>query len=287
MLRFPDVITIIEQYSMIYYCVKTDEYLTAVLDKVSRGAEYFKQFDVPLDKAENLLKKLTERYDLEQTARQRNYRLNEKGICVVDLVVLLNRSLFNNDQVRFCLLCTVPAVIRPTLESCDDLLVHDYALSDQGDKERFFKITDRKTRLCFHAVPSRIKVYELVHLMFTKDERKQKNIESVAAWTWRLHKDFIVMTYQRFEDAFKKAQKLKSASRFNAIEDSYAFLGNVAGFRGVRKDVFKINQKTLAMSFKYLNQKNNFELKIPSYIGKSSRLTKSFSEMCAFQQRYT
>lgn len=269
---------------MIYFCVKTSEYLSAILDRVSLGTEYFRQFDVPLEKAENVLNKLTLRYDLEQTARQRNYRLNQKGICVVDLVVLFSRSLAQAKKVRFCILCTVPAALRPDLKSCDDLVMRDYALKE-GDREPFSHVADRKSRLCFHASPTGLKVYELVNMMFTKEERKQKGIESAMAWTWRLHRDFSAMKFEQFKSAFQKAQKLKSANRFNDIEATYASLGSMAGFRGVRKDVFKINQKTLAMSFKYLNQKNNFELKIPSYIGKSGRLVKSFSDMCAFHQR--
>ena len=57
---------------MIYYCVKTSEYLADILDKVSRETQYYFQLDVPLDRAESIIEKFQKRYDLNQTARQRN-----------------------------------------------------------------------------------------------------------------------------------------------------------------------------------------------------------------------
>lgn len=95
---------------MIYYCVKTSEYLADILDKVSRETQYYFQLDVPLDRAESIIEKFQKRYDLNQTARQRNYRLKQKP--VVDLIVLLNQSLLKIEKVRLCLLCTVPEELR-------------------------------------------------------------------------------------------------------------------------------------------------------------------------------
>jgi hypothetical protein len=42
---------------MIYYCVKTSEYLADILDKVSRETQYYFQLDVPLDRAESIIEK--------------------------------------------------------------------------------------------------------------------------------------------------------------------------------------------------------------------------------------
>ncbi|MEG8265976.1 hypothetical protein MKR65_20755 [Acinetobacter baumannii] len=42
---------------MIYYCVKTSEYLADILDKVSRETQYYVQLDVPLDRAESIIDK--------------------------------------------------------------------------------------------------------------------------------------------------------------------------------------------------------------------------------------
>ena len=67
---------------MIYYCVKTSEYLADILDKVSRETQYYVQLDVPLDRAEGIIEKFHKRYDLDQTARQRNYRLKQKPVVV-------------------------------------------------------------------------------------------------------------------------------------------------------------------------------------------------------------
>lgn len=266
---------------MIYFCVKTEEYLTAILDKVAIGAEYYCQFDVPIQKAESVIEKFTQRYQLNQTTRQRNYRLNKNfGVPVVDLIVLCNRSLKSINTVRLCLLCTIPPYLRSVVDKCEFELATAYKLAD-GEKERFNRITDRKNRLIYMSITG-VEVYELVDLMFTKEERKQKNMESVKAWTWRLHKNFISLRLENFRDAFKKAQKLKSKGRFNQIEKEYLLLRQMTGFRGVRKDIFEINRKTLSMSFTYLNQRNEFELKVPAYIKKSKRLVRSFNEMISF-----
>ena len=54
---------------MIYYCVKTSEYLADILDKVSRETQYYFQLDVPLDRAESIIEKFQKRYDLNQTKK--------------------------------------------------------------------------------------------------------------------------------------------------------------------------------------------------------------------------
>ena len=116
MLRFGCETISMNRVKMIYFCVKTDEYLATILDKVSLGAGYYFQLDVALDRAEQVIDKFTQRYALDQTARQRNYRLKQKP--VVDLVVLLNRSLFKIEKVRLCLLCTLPLDLRDQKQDC-------------------------------------------------------------------------------------------------------------------------------------------------------------------------
>ena len=154
---------------MIYYCVKTSEYLADILDKVSRETQYYFQLDVPLDRAESIIEKFQKRYHLDQTARQRNYRLKQKP--VVDLVVLLNQSLLKIEKVRLCLLCTLPEELREKKQDCSELLRIAYGL-DKSDLEPFESVQDRQNRLIYRTAiqvgenKQSAPVYELVNLPF-------------------------------------------------------------------------------------------------------------------------
>ncbi|MHA3081572.1 hypothetical protein ACX1NW_15970, partial [Acinetobacter sp. ANC 5502] len=159
---------------MIYFCVKTSEYLRDVLDRVSLGAEYFCQFDVPLARLSAVIEKLTARYALDQTARQRNYRLQHKP--VVDLVVLLNQSLYAAQKVRLCLLCTMPKEKRGEYLVCGTVLQQSYDLG-KSELDVFSSVMDRKNRLVYQTVPSAmpeakqdvVPVYELVQIPYTAE----------------------------------------------------------------------------------------------------------------------
>ena len=271
---------------MIYYCVKTSEYLADILDKVSRETQYYFQLDVPLDRAESIIEKFQKRYDLNQTARQRNYRLKQKP--VVDLIVLLNQSLLKIEKVRLCLLCTVPEELREKKQDCSDLLRVAYGL-DKSDLEQFESIQDRQNRLIYRTAihigenKQSAPVYELVNLPFTVEQRKQKEIDKMTGWTWRIHKKFFELKSEQLVSTFKKAQQIKNTEKQDSmIINELSMVSKWVGFRGVREDVFKFNKQVFPLYFKYLNRKSKVELTVPSYERKSKRLVNSFHEMTAF-----
>lgn len=271
---------------MIYYCVKTSEYLADILDKVSRETQYYFQLDVPLDRAESIIEKFRKRYHLDQTARQRNYRLKQKP--VVDLIVLLNQSLFKIEQVRLCLLCTVPEELREKKQDCSDLLRVAYGL-DKSELEQFESVQDRQNRLIYRTAiqvgdnKQSTPVYELVNLPFTVEQRKQKDIDRTTGWTWRIHKKFLELKSEQLVATFKKAQQIKSPEKQDSmVMAELSRVAKLAGFRGVREDVFKFNKQVFSLYFKYLNRKSKVELSVPSYERKSKRLVSNFEEMMAF-----
>lgn len=282
---------------MIYYCVKTDEFLSVILDKVSFGAQYYCQIEVPLNKAESVIEKLKNRYLLDQTARQRNYRLNQKLIPVVDLAVLLNRSLFAAGKVRLCLICTVPPELRPIELNIWPILKKEYQL-DRSEKENFYNISDRKNRLKYMSVsnPDLIKVkqeklksiavYELVQITYTIQQRKQKALSSAKqlGWTWRLHKDFIELKKKNLVDVFKKNQNNSKnhAKQDEAVQKELQKIYHLCGFRGVRQDIFSINQNISKLYFSYFNRKSSVKLGTASYLAKKKRLVSSFKEAIHF-----
>lgn len=279
---------------MIYFCVKTSEYLRDVLDRVSLGAEYFCQFDVPLARLSAVIEKLTARYALDQTARQRNYRLQHKP--VVDLVVLLNQSLYAAEKVRLCLLCTMPKAMRGLDLLCGAMLQQSYALG-KSELDVFYSVMDRKNRLVYQTVPSAmpetkqdvVPVYELVQIPYTAEQRKQKNIPQSQAqgWTWRLHKKFIDLEKERITDVFKRHQKNSKnpKAQDEAVQRELDRLWRLSPFRGVRQDIFKINRSILTLYLSYFNRKSPIPLQVPSYVIKNKRLVNQLKEMLAFQEQ--
>lgn len=254
---------------MIYFGVKTSEYLRDVLDRVSLGAEYFCQFDVPLAKLTAVIEKLTQRYALDQTARQRHYRLQHKP--VVDLVVLLNQSLYAAEKVRLCLLCTMPKEMRGQDVQCGAMLQQCYAL---GKSE-------------LDVVP----VYELVQIPYTAEQRKQKNIPQSQAqgWTWRLHKKFIDLEKVRITDMFKRHQKNSKnpQAQDEAVQRELDRLWRLSAFRGVRLDIFNLNRSILTLYLSYFNRKSPIRLEVPSYVIKNKKTVNQLKEMLAFHAEVT
>lgn len=289
MLLFSDRITFLRRYKLIYYCVKSSEYLADILDKVSRGAEYFLQIEIPQQKVESLINKWSERYNLEQSARQRTYRL--KTAPVVDLIVLQTQAMNKFNLVRLCLLVTLPQQYRQhlNLNEVQKYIKEGFKL-DKAQREGFTSVYDRKHRLTLHTVLARgvetIPVYELIELPFTKTERKQKELNKDKGWTWRLHKNFINLKLDLIEQAFKDAQGLKDHKKQDAkILKEMEILWGMSGFRGVRRDIFKINTKLRGLTFKYLNRRNMIELKVPIYTIKSKRLVRNLDDMRQFHIR--
>ena len=299
-LNFPIGLPIFKCLSMIYFCVKTDEFLASILDKVSLGAQYYCQFDVPLSRAEMIIEKLKKRYVLDQTARQRNYRMQQKLMPVVDLVVLLNQSLYKVEMVRLCLLCTMPAEMRPISLKCSEVLRSSYQL-ENSELDSFHSLLDRKNRLIYMSVanPLLIKsardklksvpVYELVQIPYTLEQRKQKNIPKNKAqgWTWRLHKEFMALKKTQITDIFKRQQQNQKnhPRQDDAVKKELQKLWNLCGFRGVRQCIFELNRRVPNWYFSYFNRKSPIELIVPFYKIKSKRLVSSLNEALMFHKK--
>lgn len=282
---------------MIYYCVKTEEYLRDILDRVAFGAQYYCVIDMPLAKAEALIEKFNKRYELDQSPRQRTYKLNQKMQSVVDLVVLLNQSLYKLEKVRLCLLCTVPIALRPTALNMTKHILREYGLT-KDQQENFIKLdADRKERMIYRSARSNPQhdtgneVYELVQLPYSAAERKQKLIadDKQTGWTWRLHKNFLVGKQQALEKKFKRAQTLKHNPHLQdqMILGELNQIWRLAGFRGVRQDIFNLNKKVMTLYPRYFNRTYAVRLEVPRYTIKVKRTVKDFTTMVDFHKMHT
>ncbi|HEO1828337.1 hypothetical protein [Acinetobacter baumannii] len=322
---------------MIYYNVKTESYLADILARVGYGAEFYLHFEIELSKAESLIEKWSQRYNLNQSASLRNQRLN-RGIWALDLVVLQNRTLFNENRIKLCLLVTPAKLERFDFKSQNNVnhfdrskhasaVINEQYAKDLAQCESFYSIHDRKKRLIFtskHSYQPRtnqsdvqpdpktsvLSVYELVLLPYSIEERK-KAIKGQSAqnsaiynktmgFTWRLHKDYLDFKEKSLKKAFTKAQKIKGrkpsiprSELFPKLKQALAketdFLSKLAGFRGVRKQVFELNKTMFSLSHKFLDlplSDVGVELRIPPYIWKQKRLVSSFEEMKEFHNIY-
>lgn len=266
---------------MRYFCVKTSEYLQAVLEIVSRKATHYFVMDVPTGRAQSVVDKLAIRYHTDVTPRQRTALLNVRKNPVFDIVVLNNQEMAKAGTVRLCVLVTLPQEVE--IQNVSEYVYKFLGVNDRSFFEKFEDVEDRKNRLCFKAsTDAKQRIYELVQLPYTSEQIQQKKISKTLAWTWRLHRDFIKMKEKSIEMMFKNAQK--SADKKLKIKE-LDVLWSMSGYRGVREDIFKMNHKLFALSFKYLNRPLGFELKVPNYVGKQARLTKSYNDMVEFHQK--
>lgn len=283
---------------MIYYCVKTDEFLQSVLDLVSRGGSHYLHLKVAQNRAEATIQKFESRYQLLQSKDQRYRALQKKP--VLDLVVLQNQTLKQTEQVLLCLIATLPSHIKNG--DGEDLDANDWITTVYIEKEQFFSVRDRKNRLFYsvthHAsentpqkrTGSDLSVYELVKLPYSKEERKKAKIDKLEGWTWRLSKDYQKYKLLKLETAFKQAQQVKGKGNTVEEQDSLIqrelnILQRMAGFRGVRDDIFQLQRPVLGWYRRYLNRPCPLELKIPRYVMKRSRLCRSLSEIYEFHQK--
>lgn len=266
---------------MRYFCVKTTEYLQAVLDIVSRRATHYFVLDLDADRAEMIIDKLAERYFVDLTPRHRTEVLNKHKLPVFDLVVLQNMQMHKDSLMRLCVLATLPADVGD-IENVSEYLYKSLKQNDRSLFEKFENVHDRKNRLCFKSsTEAKQMIYELIQLPYTKKEMKEKKITKTVAWTWRLHRDFTKMKEAGIEDMFKNAQKNKGKIDTKSLDILWA----MSGFRGVRDDIFKINKRLFALSFKYLNRSLEIEPKVPLYPRKIARLTHNFQEMINFHSK--
>ena len=96
---------------MIQYSPNSRYTAQKIADKVANGAYFYSQFSVESDntllfeKVQKVIEKLTLKYSLNLSARQRTYRLNTKKEPIADLIVQkrFNQNIFD---VFFRIMCS-------------------------------------------------------------------------------------------------------------------------------------------------------------------------------------
>ncbi len=198
-----------------------------IVDKVGHGAYFYSHFSVDgennlfFPKIDNLIKKLTDKYYLDLTPRQRSYRLNTKKEPIADLIV---QKRVNSTIFDFWLLITTPNThkfnaqvsqisLKPRLsgqrvaevetivwnrekEQREEGLIQDYF----RDQEKFkFVLQKPYLKLNFGSG----KYVELVRLSHsTKNSKKyasnRKKSEKNYTWTWRYDEPTVQLIRKKY-----------------------------------------------------------------------------------------
>lgn len=200
-----------------------------IVDKVGHGAYFYSHFSVDgednlfFPKIDNLIKKLTDKYYLDLTPRQRSYRLNTKKEPIADLIV---QKRVNSTIFDFWLLITTPNThkfnaqvsqisLKPRLsgqrvaevetivwnrekEQREVSLIQDYF----RDQEKFkFVLQKPYLKLNFGSG----KYVELIRLSHsTKNSKKyasnRKKSEKNYTWTWRYDEPTVHLIEKKYKE---------------------------------------------------------------------------------------
>ena len=200
-----------------------------IVDKVGHGAYFYSHFSVDgednlfFPKIDNLSKKITDKYYLDLTPRQRSYRLNTKKEPIADLIV---QKRVNSTIFDFWLLITTPNThkfnaqvsqisLKPRLsgqrvaevetivwnrekEQREVSLIQDYF----RDQEKFkFVLQKPYLKLNFGSG----KYVELIRLSHsTKNSKKyasnRKKSEKNYTWTWRYDEPTVHLIEKKYKE---------------------------------------------------------------------------------------
>lgn len=252
---------------MIDYSPHTKYTAQKIQDKVTRGAYFYSSFSVDngigsTTNIEKLINKLTIRYDLNLTSRQRNYRL-KIGKPIADLIV---QDVIYENRWQFILLITTPNSHKHSKQP-----THSNEQQKQIGKDKIFEMEE----LSFsreHIIAET----DLIHRYFNDDEvlkfvmskpyleldfagcsaelvrmthkKYKSNLDKFYrtpskpfSWTWRWKKDVIakkkmdlVNIINRYVSQTNKTKPIEDLVKWQSYFQTYAV------FRGMRQQVGRL-----------------------------------------------
>lgn len=253
-----------------------------IVDKVGHGAYFYSHFSVDgednlfFPKIDNLIKKLTDKYYLDLTPRQRSYRLNTKKEPIADLIV---QKRVNSTIFDFWLLITTPNThkfnaqvsqisLKPRLsgqrvaeaetetivwnrekEQREVSLIQDYF----RDQEKFkFVLQKPYLKLNFGSG----KYVELVRLSHsTKNSKKyasnRKKSEKNYTWTWRYDEPTVHLIEKKYKeiinDLISNPNKSVGIGKWQQLN---ADLRHYTVFKGNRHQVGRLFTQAIGYHYK-------------------------------------
>lgn len=238
-----------------------------IADKVANGAYFYSHFAVESDMTlfseniEALIQKLTDKYFLNLTPRQRTYRLNTKKEPIADLIVQKRKAVDAVTIFDFYLLITTPEThsyndekeraeqqivkqrvkelktpINRQFEQDQVILIQKYF----NDHEKF-KFVLTKPFLTLKMVGVDIELVRLSHSTKSSVKHASKKSKKGYTWTWRYNEvsmSNIKKVYiKHLNDLISSSDKSIAIQRLKALYKSLRF---ASVFKGTRHQIGKI-----------------------------------------------
>ena len=269
---------------MIDYSPHTKYTAQKIQDKVTRGAYFYSSFSIDngigsTTNIKKLIEKLTDRYDLNLTSRQRNYRL-KTGKPIADLIV---QDVMYENRWLFILLITTPNSHKHSKQpihsteqqkqfgkdkiiEIEELsfsreliiaetdLVHDYFKDGE-----VLKFVMSKPYLELDFAGCSAELVRMTHKKYKSNSDKFYKMPSKPfSWTWRWKKEVVakkkmdlVNIINRYVSQTNKAKPIEDLVKWQSYFQTYAV------FRGMRQQVGRLY--TLGKLFLYSRGKQRWD----------------------------
>ena len=302
---------------MIDYSPHTKYTAQKIQDKVTRGAYFYSSFSIDdgIGSTTNikiLTEKLTLRYDLNLTSRQRNYRL-KTGKPIADLIV---QDVIYENRWQFILLITTPnshkhsKQISPPNEEQKQIgkdkifeieelsfsreniiaetdLIHNYFNDDEA-----FQFVMSKPYLELDFAGCSAELIRMTHKKYKSNSDKfYKTPSKPFSWTWRWKKEVIakkksdlVSIINRYVSQTNKVKPIEDLVKWQSYFQTYAV------FRGMRQQVGRLY--ALGKLFLYSRSKQRWDdQNLPTlklyFLPRLELYAESYEEYCLRREIYT
>lgn len=300
---------------MIDYSPHTKYTAQKIQDKVTRGAYFYSSFSVDngigsTTNIEKLINKLTMRYDLNLTSRQRNYRL-KTGKPIADLIV---QDVIYENRWQFILLITTPNSHKHSKQpnssknqlqqTCKDKIVEvDKEVFDKESvnseidliheyfkDEEPLKFVMNRPYLDLDFAGCSVELVKMTHKKYKPTDKFYRIPNKTYSWTWRWKKEVIerkkrdlVNIINRYVSQTDKKRPLQDLLNWQSYFQTYAV------FRGMRQQVGRLY--TLGKLFFYSRAKKRWDdEKLPPmklyFVARHKIYAESYEEYCLRREIY-
>ena len=269
---------------MIDYSPHTKYTAQKIQDKVTRGAYFYSSFSIDdgigsTTNIKKLIEKLTDRYDLNLTSRQRNYRL-KTGKPIADLIV---QDVIYENRWQFILLITTPNSHRHSKQpihsneqqeqigkdkiyemeelsfSKEDIIAETNLIHSYFDDDEGLKFVMSKPYLELDFAGSSAELVRMTHKKYKSHSDKFYRTPSKPfSWTWRWKKEVVakkktdlVNIINRYVSQTNKAKPIEDLNKWQSYFQTYAV------FKGMRQQVGRLY--TLGKLFLYSRGKQRWD----------------------------
>lgn len=302
---------------MIDYSPHTKYTAQKIQDKVTRGAYFYSSFSVDngigsTTNIEKLINKLTIRYDLNLTSRQRNYRL-KIGKPIADLIV---QDVIYENRWQFILLITTPnshkhskqpthsneqqkQIGKDKIFEIEELsfskehifteinLIHSYFNDDEA-----LKFVMAKPYLALDFAGCSAELIRMTHKKYKPNTDKfYRSPSKPFSWTWRWKKEVIAKKKTDLVNIINCYVSQADKTRpYQDLLNWQSYFETYAVFRGMRQQVGRLY--TLGKYFFYSRSKQRWEDKLlPSmklyFLPRLKLYAQSYDEYCIRRDVYT